>query len=62
MTAAAVVGKLESLPLTLAAGFGIAFVQFLAQDRLASDLARQLQPAIPFAVLFLFLLLRASGR
>jgi branched-chain amino acid transport system permease protein len=57
MTAAAVVGKLESLPLTLAGGFGIAFVQFLAQDRLSSDLARQLQPAIPFAVLFMALLL-----
>jgi branched-chain amino acid transport system permease protein len=57
MTAAAVVGKLESLPLTLAGGFGIAFLQFFAQDRLSSDLARQLQPAIPFAVLFLALLL-----
>ena len=57
MTAAAVVGKLESLPLTLAGGFGIAFLQFFAQDRLSSDLARQLQPAIPFAVLFVALLL-----
>jgi len=56
MTAAAVVGKLESLPLTLAAGFGIAFLQFLAQDRLSSELASQLQPAIPFAALFLALL------
>ena len=60
MTAAAVVGKLESLPLTLAGGFGIAFLQFFAQDRMSSDLARQLQPAIPFAVLFVALLLHRN--
>src|SRR5207244_121301 len=50
LTAAAVVGKLESLPLTLAGGFGIAFLQFFAQDRLSSDLARQLhRPDLPWS-------------
>lgn len=60
--AAAVVGRLESLPLTLAGGFGIAVAQFLVQHYTSTEVARQLQPAIPFLVLFLVLMLPVRFR
>ena len=56
-TAAAVVGVLQSLPLALAGGIGIGMAQFLVQQHTSSQVARVLQPSIPFIVLFLFLLL-----
>ncbi len=55
--AAAVVGRLESLPLTLAGGFGIGVAQFVVQRYTSTNLSRQLLPSIPFIVLFLILLL-----
>lgn len=51
-TSAAVLGRLESLPLTLAGGMGIGGAQFLVQRYIEGDLARQLRPSIPFIVLF----------
>src|SRR5207248_1362264 len=56
-TAAAVVAILQSLPLALAGGIGIGMAQFLVQQHTSSQVARVLQPSIPFIVLFLFLLL-----
>jgi branched-subunit amino acid ABC-type transport system permease component len=56
-TAAAVLARLESLPLTLAGGVGIGMAQFLVQRYGSSDLARQLRPSIPFIVLFAVLFL-----
>lgn len=55
--AAAVVGRLESLPLTLLGALGIGIAQFLVQRYASTDLSRQLQPSIPFLVLFLSLML-----
>src|SRR5919106_931972 len=51
-TAAAVVGSLQNLPLTMAGGLGIGIAQFLAQRYASGDLGRQLRPSIPFLVLF----------
>jgi branched-chain amino acid transport system permease protein len=56
-TAAAVVGRLESLPLTLAGGILIGFGQFLVQRYASSEVARQLFPSIPFLILFIVLML-----
>jgi branched-chain amino acid transport system permease protein len=60
--AAAVVGRLESLPVTLLAGFGIGVAQFIVQRYTSTDLGRQLQPTIPFMVLFVVLLLPITFR
>ena len=51
-TAAAIAGRLESFPLTLAGGFGIGMAQTIIQRYADSDIARQLRPSIPFLVLF----------
>ncbi len=56
-TAAAVVGRLESFPVTLAAGVGIGVAQLLVQRYTDSEIARQLRPSIPFVVLFAVLFL-----
>jgi len=56
-SAAAVVGKLESLPLTLAGAMGIGMVQLLVQRHVHGELGRLLLPSIPFLVLFLVLFL-----
>lgn len=61
-TAAAVVGRLESLPLTLVGGFGIGIAQFVVQRYTSGDLSRQLQPSIPFIVLFVVLMLPIAFR
>jgi len=55
--AAAVVGRLESLPLTLVGAVGIGIAQFLVQRYASTDLSRQLQPSIPFLILLLALML-----
>jgi len=51
-TAAAVAGRLESFPLTLAGGYGIGIAQLLVQSYANNEVSRQIQPAIPFLVLF----------
>lgn len=51
-TAAAIAGRLESFPLTLAGGYGIGMAQLLVQRYASGEIARQLRPAIPFLVLF----------
>jgi branched-chain amino acid transport system permease protein len=51
-TAAAVLGRLESLPLTMAGGFAIGIVQFLLQRYVEGDLASKVRPSLPFIVLF----------
>ncbi len=51
-TAAAIAGRLESFPLTLAGGYGIGIVQLLVQSYANNQISRQVQPAIPFLVLF----------
>lgn len=56
-TAAAVVGRLESLPLTLAGGLAIGVAQSLVQRFTATGVSRQLFPSIPFIVLFVAVLL-----
>lgn len=56
-TAAAVVGRLESLVLTLAGGLGIGMAQLLMKQYVSGDTGTELSAAIPFAVLFLVLLL-----
>lgn len=56
-SAAAVVGKLESLPLTLAGAMGIGMTQLLVQKHVQGELGRLVRPSIPFLVLFLVLLL-----
>src|SRR5438067_842215 len=56
-TAAAVVGKLESLPLTLAGGLGLGLAQLLTQKYVHGELGRELRPSLPFIVLFAVLLL-----
>ena len=56
-TAAAVVGKLESLPLTLAGGLGVGVAQLLTQKYVHGQFGRELRPSIPFLVLFGVLLL-----
>jgi branched-subunit amino acid ABC-type transport system permease component len=50
--AAAIAGRLESFPLTLAGGFGIGIAQIVVQRYASSEIARQLRPSIPFLVLF----------
>ena len=56
-TAAAVVGKLESLPLTLAGALGIGMAQLLVQKYAEGELGRILRPSVPFLVLFAVLFL-----
>lgn len=51
-TAAAIAGRLESFPLTLAGGYGIGMAQALVQRYASGEISRQLRPAIPFLVLF----------
>jgi branched-chain amino acid transport system permease protein len=51
-TAAAVAGRLESFPLTLAGGYGIGIAQLVVQSYMNNEISRQVQPAIPFLVLF----------
>jgi branched-subunit amino acid ABC-type transport system permease component len=51
-TAAAVAGRLESFPLTLAGGYGIGIAQLAVQSYANNEISRQVQPAIPFLVLF----------
>ena len=51
-TAAAVAGRLESFPLVLAGGYGIGIAQLVVQSYANNEISRQLQPAIPFIVLF----------
>lgn len=51
-TAAAVAGRLESFPLTLAGGYGIGIAQLAVQSYANNEISRQIQPAIPFIVLF----------
>ncbi len=51
-TAAAVAGRLESFPLTLAGGYGIGIAQLIVQSYMNNEISRQIQPAIPFIVLF----------
>jgi branched-subunit amino acid ABC-type transport system permease component len=51
-TAAAIAGRLESFPLTLAGAFAIGMAQLLVQRYAPGDIARQLRPSIPFLVLF----------
>src|SRR5207247_1066406 len=51
-TAGAVLGKLESLPLTLAGAVGVGIAQLLAQKYIHGELGRELRPSIPFLVLF----------
>ncbi|MFN2545732.1 MAG: hypothetical protein ABR600_14340 [Actinomycetota bacterium] len=50
-TAAAVVARLESIPLTLAGGFAIGVAQQLILRYIHGNLGLQLQPAVPFIVL-----------
>lgn len=50
--AAAVAGRLESFPLTLAGAYGIGIAQILVGRYASGEIARQLRPAIPFLVLF----------
>src|SRR5256714_3329990 len=59
-TAGAAVGKLESLPLTLAGAVGVGMAQLLAQKYIHGELGRELRPSIPFLVLFAVLLLPVS--
>jgi branched-subunit amino acid ABC-type transport system permease component len=56
-TAAAVAGKLESLPFTLAGGLGVGIAQLLTQKYVHGQFGRELRPSIPFIVLFGVLLL-----
>ena len=60
-TAAAVVGRLESIPITFAGAMAIGMVQQLVQ-RYVTDttLSSQLQSSIPFVILFVALLLPIS--
>jgi branched-subunit amino acid ABC-type transport system permease component len=51
-TAAAIAGRLESFPLTLAGGYGIGMAQLLVGRYASGEIARPLRPAIPFLVLF----------
>jgi branched-chain amino acid transport system permease protein len=51
-TAAAIAGRLQSFPLTLAGGYGIGMAQLLVGRYASGEVARQLRPAIPFLVLF----------
>jgi branched-chain amino acid transport system permease protein len=63
--AAAVVGRLTSLPLTFAGAMLIGLLQGLSKDFLPSSgvLAEGLQPSIPFIVMLVFLLVyRGLGR
>ncbi len=50
--AAAVAGRLQSFPLTLAGAYGIGIAQIFVQRYATGEVARQLRPAIPFLVLF----------
>ncbi|MHB8671674.1 MAG: branched-chain amino acid ABC transporter permease [Acidimicrobiales bacterium] len=56
-TAAAVVGKLESLPLTLLGGLGLGIAQLLVKQYVHGDAGASLYSAIPFLILFVVLLL-----
>lgn len=56
-TAAAVVGRLESLPVALAAGLAMGIARSLIQRYLSGDVVRQLEASIPFIVLFAVLFL-----
>ncbi len=56
-TAAAIAGRLESFPLTLAGAYGIGMAQLLIGRYAPGEVARQLRPAIPFLVLFALLFL-----
>lgn len=51
-TAAAVAGRLQSFPLTLAGAYGIGMAQLLVGRYASGEVARQVRPAIPFLVLF----------
>jgi branched-subunit amino acid ABC-type transport system permease component len=51
-SAAAIAGRLQSFPLTLAGGVGIGIAQLIVQRYAPSEVSRQLGPSIPFAVLF----------
>ncbi|HYZ92268.1 MAG TPA: ABC transporter permease [Actinomycetota bacterium] len=51
-TAAAIAGRLESFPLTLAGAYGIGMAQILIGRYASGEVARQLRPAVPFLVLF----------
>jgi branched-chain amino acid transport system permease protein len=56
-TAAAVIGKLQSIPLTLAGGLMVGIGQFLVERYVHGNLAENLRPSIPFLVLFIVLFL-----
>ncbi len=56
-TAAAVAGRLQSFPLTLAGAYGIGIAQLLVARYATGEVSRQLRPAIPFLVLFALLFL-----
>jgi len=53
----AVIGKLASLPLTLAGGIGVGILQLFAQKYAPHSMSSQLSSSVPFAVLFLLLFL-----
>ena len=55
--AAAVAGRLQSFPLTLAGAYGIGMAQLLVGRYASGEVARQVRPAIPFLVLFALLFL-----
>ena len=56
-TAAAVIGKLESIPWTLVGGLAVGIAQQLIQFYGGATLGPQLQPAVPFVVLLVALFL-----
>jgi branched-chain amino acid transport system permease protein len=68
--AAAVVGRLQSIPVTFAAGVALGFADRALPDVLqnwfgvssSSELAKDLRPTLPFLVLFLVLVLARSIR
>ncbi|MEX2539970.1 MAG: ABC transporter permease [Actinomycetota bacterium] len=51
-TAAAIAGRLQSFPLTLAGGVGIGVAEMIVLRYAPNEVARQLRPVIPFVVLF----------
>ena len=56
-TAAAAVGRLQSLPYTLLGGLGIGIAQFLLQRHAQGEWAERIRASLPFLVLFIVLTL-----